>query len=158
MNSHEPTPLKPLDAPTFWLIADQLNARTEAERLRYIQAGFPPGWVKATRQAFKLTPRRLERLLNASMSTLERRQRHLHPLDVVASERLDRVADIATQAVTALGDHAAASRWMVRCQAALGDQAPIQLCETELGARQVRRMLRAMAGVIPNGPVVGVER
>lgn len=133
------------DAPTFWLIADQLNARTEVQRLHYIHAGFPPGWVKATREAFKLSPRRLEQLLNVSMSTLERRQRDLQPLDVVASERLDRLANIAIQATSVLGDRAVASRWIVSRHAALDEQTPIRLCETEIGVRQVRRLLRAMA-------------
>jgi putative toxin-antitoxin system antitoxin component (TIGR02293 family) len=137
--------LNTFEAPTFWLIANQLNARTEAQRLQYIQAGFPPGWVRATREAFKLSPRRLEQLLNVSMSTLERRQRDSQPLDVVASERLDRVANIAIQAAVALGDRAVASRWMVSSHAALGEQTPIRLCETEIGVRQVRRLLKTMA-------------
>jgi len=132
------------DAPTFWLIAHQLNARTEAQRLHYIQAGFPPGWVKATREAFRLSPRRLEQLLNVSTSTLERRQRDSQPLDVVASERLDRLANVAIQAASVLGDYGVASRWMVSSHAALVHQTPIRLCETEIGVRQVRRLLRAM--------------
>lgn len=132
-----------LKATTFWLIADQLNTRTEAERLRYIQAGFPPSWIKAIREAFGLSPQRLQQLLNVSMSTLERRQRQLQPLDVVASERLDRLADIAVQAVSVFGNHAIAGRWMVSRHADLGHQTPIRLCETEIGARQVRRLLRA---------------
>lgn len=134
-------------ATTFWLIAHQLNARTEDQRLHYIRAGFPPGWVRAIREAFSLSPRSLERLLNVSMSTLERRQRQLQPLDLVSSERLDRVATVAVQAAAALGDHATASRWMITRHPALCEQTPIQLCETEIGARQVRRTLRAMTEI-----------
>ena len=145
MDEIDPKHASTLDAPTFWLIANQLNARTEAQRLQYIQVGFPPGWVKATRAAFKLSPRRLEQLLNVSMSTLERRQRDLQPLDMVASERLDRLADVALQAAAVFNDHAMVSRWMVSSHSALGDQTPLRLCETEIGVRQVRRLLQAMA-------------
>ncbi|WP_268796478.1 antitoxin Xre/MbcA/ParS toxin-binding domain-containing protein [Pseudomonas huanghezhanensis] len=129
---------------TFWLIADQLNARTEDERRRYIHAGFPPNWIKAVREAFSLCPQRLSQLLNASTSTLERRQRHQQPLDLVSSERMDRVADIALQASRILGDQRSASQWMMARNPALNDQPPIKLCETEIGARQIRRVLAAM--------------
>ncbi|HEY0289419.1 MAG TPA: antitoxin Xre/MbcA/ParS toxin-binding domain-containing protein [Pseudomonas sp.] len=129
---------------TFWLIADQLNARTEGERLSYIRSGFPPGWVKVTREAFRLDTERLEQLLNASISTLERRQRQQQPLDLVSSERLDRIASIATQAVEVFENPDIARCWMVTRNAALGDQRPIDLCETEIGARQIRRVLSAL--------------
>ena len=85
-------------APSFWLIADQLNARNETERLDYIRSGFPPGWVKVLRNAFRLSNSQLEALLATSVSTLERRQRQQRPLDIVGSERLDRVAALATHA------------------------------------------------------------
>ena len=152
MEKTETVDVNTLEASAFWLIADQLTARTEHQRLRYIQAGFPPGWVKATRAAFKLSSRRLEQLLNVSMSTLERRQRHSQPLDLVTSERLDRVAHIATQAAARFGDHAMASRWMVSRHPALGGQTPIRLCETEIGARQVRRLLRGLAQISAECP------
>lgn len=137
-------------APAFWLIADQLNARTESERLNYIRSGFPPGWVKALRTAFDLSNRQLETLLATSMSTLERRQRAQRPLDVVGSERLDRIAALATHAAQTFEDQDSASRWMITPNRALNDQVPIALCDTEIGARQVRRVLTALehGGVI----------
>jgi putative toxin-antitoxin system antitoxin component (TIGR02293 family) len=139
------TPYAPLnDSADFWLIAQQLRKSTESERLRNIQAGFSSVWVRAVRETFKLSNALLEALFNASMSTLERRQRDGQPLDPVTSERLDRVAMIAMQAVNVFETPELASRWMVTGNMALGDQTPLHLCETEIGARQVRRALAAL--------------
>ena len=38
----------------------------------------------------------------------------------------------------------AAADWMSRANRSLGGQAPIMLCETEIGAKQVRRVLNAL--------------
>jgi putative toxin-antitoxin system antitoxin component (TIGR02293 family) len=131
-------------APSFWLIADQLNARNETERLDYIRSGFPPGWVKVLRNAFRLSNSQLETLLATSVSTLERRQRQQRPLDVVGSERLDRVAALATHAAELFEDQNTARRWMITPNRALNGQTPLALCETEIGARQARRVLSAL--------------
>jgi len=130
--------------PAFWLIADQLDSRNENERLAYIRAGFPPGWVKSIRTAFHLTNSQLETLLNASMSTLERRMRQQRPLDIVSSERIDRVASLASRAMQVFDDHETARHWMMSANRGLNDQTPITLCETDLGATQARRVLAAL--------------
>lgn len=137
-------------APAFWLIADQLNARNENDRLDYIRNGFPPGWVKAVRNAFHLNNAQLESLLATSVSTLERRQRQQRPLDLIGSERLDRVAAIASHAARVFEDQDTARRWMITSNRGLNNQTPLMLCETEIGARQVRRVLAALeyGGVI----------
>ncbi|MDH0747748.1 DUF2384 domain-containing protein [Pseudomonas sp. GD03842] len=132
-------------APAFWLIADQLDTRNETERLAYIRSGFPPGWVKAIRAAFQLSNRQLETLLNASMSTLERRLKQRRPLDVVSSERVDRIASLAMRAAEVFNDQLTAQRWIMTENPALNDQTPLTLCETEIGAMQARRVLAALA-------------
>lgn len=134
----------PQVAPAFWLIADQLHIRNETERLAYIRSGFPPGWVKTVRSAFDLSNDQLEDLLSISLSTLERRQRQQRPLDLVSSERLDRVARLAVQAAEVFEDQQVAQRWMMAANRALNDETPLALCVTEIGARQVHRVLAAL--------------
>ena len=134
----------PEAAPAFWLIADQLHTRNETERLAYIRTGFPPGWVKALRSAFDLSNSQLEDLLSTSVSTLERRQRQQRPLDLVSSERLDRVATLAMQAAEVFEDQQIAQAWLISPNRALNDQTPIALCVTEIGTRQVHRVLASL--------------
>jgi putative toxin-antitoxin system antitoxin component (TIGR02293 family) len=57
------------------------------------------------------------------------------------SDRLFRVARIAVQATEVLGSVEKASRWLHRPNLALGDQAPLKLLDTDIGARQVEEIL-----------------
>lgn len=129
----------------FWLLANQVSQRTESDRLTNIQAGFASGWIRSIREAFKLDNEHLETLLNASTSTLERRQRQQQALDRIASERLDRIAMIATQAMDIFETPELARHWMLTANVALGHQCPLYRCETEIGAMQVRRLLASIA-------------
>ena len=52
--------------------------------------------------------------------------------------------DEATLAIEVFQDKQAALDWLSRPNEALGGQAPGVLCETEDGAKQVRRVLHAM--------------
>ncbi|KPB57227.1 Uncharacterized protein ALO62_01651 [Pseudomonas amygdali pv. myricae] len=95
----------------FWLLAHQVSQRSEAERLANIQAGLAHGWIRAVRDALALGPRQMEALFNASISTLERRQRQKQPLDPVASERLDRLAMIASHILRVKHPSAPVAGW-----------------------------------------------
>lgn len=86
----------------------------------------------------------METLLNASISTLSRRRREQKNLDPIASERLDRIAIISNWAKAIFESEESAVQWMSRPNKALGNALPIMLCETEIGARQVRRTLYAL--------------
>ena len=62
----------------------------------------------------------------------------------MASERLDRIAEITHQAVAVFESEEQAVAWMSRPNDALGVMTPVMLCQTEIGARQVRRVLAAL--------------
>ncbi|KTB87905.1 toxin-antitoxin system antitoxin component, TIGR02293 family protein [Pseudomonas syringae pv. syringae PD2766] len=136
----------------FWLLALQLSQGSEAQRLANIQAGFAPGWVRAMRDAFALGPRQMESLFNLSTSTLERRQRQQQPLNAVASERLDRVAMLASHAMRVFETPERAGHWMITSNVALDAGTPLQACETGIGAAQAHRALATLesAGAVPN--------
>ncbi|WP_016855044.1 antitoxin Xre/MbcA/ParS toxin-binding domain-containing protein [Halomonas smyrnensis] len=56
----------------------------------------------------------------------------------------DRILAVTDLAASVFEDREAAITWMNRPNAALGEQPPVVLCETELGERQVRRLLQAL--------------
>ncbi|WP_223543833.1 antitoxin Xre/MbcA/ParS toxin-binding domain-containing protein [Pseudomonas sp. BF-B-28] len=128
----------------FWRFSAYQQSLTESERLHQIKAGFPVDLIQAFRLAFDLQDRHLEMLLHASMSTLERRRREHKNLDPVASERLDRIAVFSHLAERVFESQVSAAHWMSTPNKALGGIAPIMLCETEIGTKQVRRILRAL--------------
>ena len=128
----------------FWRFSSPRESLTELERLRQIKLGFPADLIQAFRLAFDLQDRQLEMLLNASMSALERRRRAQKNLDPVASERLDRIATVSHLAEAIFETPVTATHWMSTPNKELGGTAPIMLCETEIGAKQVRRVLQAL--------------
>lgn len=131
-------------AAQFWLfIADQTR-RNESERLNNIQAGLPPTLFQALRETFQLQDKQVETLLSMSVSTFHRRRREGKNLDSVASERLDRIATVSHLARKVFEDEPAAINWLSRSNEALGGQSPVMLCGTDIEAKQVRRLLRAM--------------
>ncbi|UBM23552.1 DUF2384 domain-containing protein [Pseudomonas sp. p1(2021b)] len=128
----------------FWGYSQAHDQLTEAQRLVQIRDGLPAKLYQEVKRLFSLPEKQLAALFNASISTLERRVRDNQPLDAVASERLDRIAEITHQAVAVFEGEAPAVAWMSRPNDALGGMAPVMLCETEIGAKQVRRALVAL--------------
>jgi putative toxin-antitoxin system antitoxin component (TIGR02293 family) len=128
----------------FWRFSSHRESLTDAQRLHQIKVGLPADLIQVVRLAFDLQDRQLETLLNASVSTLERRRREQKNLDPVASERVDRIATLSHLAERIVESQAAATQWMSAPNKALGGTAPIMLCETEIGAKQVRRILQAL--------------
>ncbi|WDY59641.1 type II RES/Xre toxin-antitoxin system antitoxin [Pseudomonas sp. PSKL.D1] len=128
----------------FWAFSASRHALNESERLVQIKIGFSAQLFRAVRYTFNLEELSLALLLNASISTLERRVRDHEVLDTVASERLDRIASVSHQAEEVFESRDAAAQWMSAPNKALGGDTPILLCETEIGAKQVRRVLQAL--------------
>jgi len=128
----------------FWDFSSNRNLLKDSERLRQIKEGFSAHLFQAVQVTFDLQERSLETLLNASISTLERRRREQKPLDPVASERLDRIATVSNLAEEVFESREAAANWMSKPNKALDGSTPIMLCETEIGAKQVRRVLQAL--------------
>lgn len=60
------------------------------------------------------------------------------------SARLYRIASVSELAEKVLEDRNAADQWMSKPNQALGNRVPILLCETEIGAKHVRRVLHAL--------------
>lgn len=136
--------LRNLGANEFWAFSSHRHLLNESERLDQIKAGFSAHLFQAVRMTFDLQEQSLVILLNASISTLERRMREHKNLDTVASERLDRIATVSQQAEEVFENRDAAAQWMSKPNKALGGNTPILLCETEIGAKQVRRVLHAL--------------
>ncbi|MBZ9783158.1 MbcA/ParS/Xre antitoxin family protein [Pseudomonas sp. REP124] len=128
----------------FWRFSSPRKSLTELERLQQIKVGFSSDLVQVIRVAFDLQDRHLETLLHGSISTLERRRRAHKNLDSVASERLDRIVTVSHLAEAIFETPLAAAQWMSTPNKVLGGTAPIMLCETEIAAKQVRRVLQAV--------------
>jgi putative toxin-antitoxin system antitoxin component (TIGR02293 family) len=128
----------------FWRFITNQALRNESERLKSIHEGLPLTLFQAVRETFQLQDKQVEALLGVSVSTFHRRRREGKNLDAVASERLDRIAIVSHLSMQVFEDEPAATDWLSHSNEALGGQAPIMLCGTDIEAKQVRRLLHAM--------------
>ncbi len=109
-----------------------------------IRDGFPPAVVEELMRASDLTLKELADALDLSPRSLQRRRRSGR-LARFESDRLYRLARIIALAQHNLGDRKNAARWLKRSNRALGNIAPINAIDTELGARQVENVLGRIA-------------
>lgn len=137
-------PIDPPAAPDFWELAHRQGDLLESERIAAIKQGFAMVWVLAACAEFNLSVMNCAAFLNLSQSTFERRRKDCKPLDTVASERLDRLSVVALLAEEVFEDSLVATQWLSTPNEALGGNTPVMHCETEIGARQVRRVLQAI--------------
>jgi putative toxin-antitoxin system antitoxin component (TIGR02293 family) len=120
------------------------SLRTESDLLTAIREGFPQTVVEEVMHAAGLTLKELATSLDLSPRSLQRRRREGR-LARYESDRLYRLARIVALAKQYLGADETATRWLRRPNRALGGSAPLELIDTELGARAVENVLGRIA-------------
>ncbi len=83
---------------SFWQLAVELGALDEQQRLAAIEQVWSSAWLAALRQNLHLKTADLEPLLALSQATMTRRAHDQAELDLVTSERLDRLMEVASLA------------------------------------------------------------
>lgn len=120
------------------------DLRTESDLRAAIREGFPETVLEEVMHAAGLTLKEVAASLDLSARSLQRRCREgrLGPHE---SDRLYRLARIIALAKQYLGDEATATRWLRRPNRALGGSSPLQVIDTEPGARAVENVLGRIA-------------
>jgi putative toxin-antitoxin system antitoxin component (TIGR02293 family) len=119
-----------------------------AELRTRIKAGLPYSALESVRERLRLSLPEAAMILHTPLRTLARRRRE-RKLQAVESDRLYRLARLAAQAVMVFGTEEKAAAWLRRENRALNNEVPLQLLDTEVGARQVEDVLgRMQFGVI----------
>ena len=75
---------------------------------------------------------------------MARRAREQAELDLVASERLDRLMEVVSLAYAVFEQPASTEAWLKAPHPLLHQASPLQHCRTAIGAGQVRRLLHAL--------------
>jgi putative toxin-antitoxin system antitoxin component (TIGR02293 family) len=130
--------------PSFWQRISELVSLDEQQRLAAIEQGWSSSWLVALRQHLHLKPAELEPLIALSEATMARRCREGSTLDLVASERLDRLMEVISLAYGVFEQPASTEAWLKAPHPLLHQASPLQHCRTAIGAGQVRRLLRAL--------------
>lgn len=107
---------------------------------RSVEAGLPYASLEAVMTRFGFTRAELSAVLRLPSRTMARRRREGR-LDADESDRLLRLARIASEAARILGTADTAAGWLRDENRALGYEIPLDLLRTDVGARQVEQIL-----------------
>jgi putative toxin-antitoxin system antitoxin component (TIGR02293 family) len=111
-----------------------------AELRTRIQEGLPYSALESVRERLHLSLPEAAMILHTPLRTLARRRRE-RKLQAVESDRLYRLARVAAQAIMVFGTDEKAAAWLRRPNRALNNDIPLQLLDTDVGARQVEDVL-----------------
>lgn len=114
--------------------------RTPEELKAWIREGLPFSSLESVMKRFGFSREEVAWALDLPPRTFARRklERRLRPAE---SDRLFRLARIASQATGVLGGEDKAARWLHSPNRALGGNVPLELLDTDLGTRQVEEVL-----------------
>jgi putative toxin-antitoxin system antitoxin component (TIGR02293 family) len=118
----------------------KLEVRSELDLAEAIHRGLPTRAVDAVLASGLLDPQELYELVVPRRTLAHRRERRQR-LTPEQSDRLARVVRVMARAEESLGDEAKAARWLRKPNRALAGRRPIDLLESDIGARMVERLL-----------------
>ena len=131
--------------------ARTLGARVvTSEDLRTsVRRGLPFRTLGVVLDGLRVPREQAARVLGLPLRTLARR-RQAGTLAPDESDRLARLARIAGVARDVFGEQDIAARWLRRPNRALGGEAPIEMLDTDLGARRVEQILGRIEYGVPS--------
>lgn len=126
---------------------EALMLKLVADRHRAIEAireGFPASVIKDAGAYFNVPSNRIRGIVRLPETTAHTLVKRGANIDAAASERIWRLADLATMAQEIFEDEEAAKIWLRTPNRAFRDLAPMDYLDTEPGAMAVRQVLNAI--------------
>jgi len=106
-----------------------------------IRQGLPVDLVVTLQDLLSLTDQKAAGLIDRARSTYARYRNSNETLTSTEAERAVRFAQLLALAAETFGDVQDGADWMRETNYRLGDEAPLEMAHTELGARVVRDLL-----------------
>lgn len=113
---------------------------SEQELIGIVRLGLPLAALVAVMHLLDLSADSISLSLSLPKRTLARRKNQKR-LSAEESDRLLRLARVAAAALQTFGDAGKASDWLQRPNRALGNVTPLSRMDTDVGVRQVERVL-----------------
>jgi len=113
-----------------------------------VREGLPVHTVESLAGCLHVTSATMQRWLSLSKQTYARRRKQGR-LSALESDRVVRYAELLHRAVELLGDIDAAAHWLNTPAVALDGEAPLDHAMTEIGARDVLRLIGRLEHGIP---------
>ena len=122
-----------------------MAVKNPGDLARLVRKGLPANSVTALAQRLHLSNTALSRTLGIPQRTLTRRMSTGALLTATESDRAVRMARVYANAVELLGDARIATQWLGTPNRALGGEVPLDLLDTDTGARMVEDVLGRIA-------------
>lgn len=115
------------------------------EIVTQVRNGLPAAMFEHVASTLGLSVSTLAAKLGIARHAVTRKRGNRAPLSSETSEKLLRVARLRNLGRTLFTTDEAVSEWMSKPDASLGNMAPWELLDTDLGAREVENILRALS-------------
>jgi putative toxin-antitoxin system antitoxin component (TIGR02293 family) len=122
-----------------------LAERPLLEVLAQVRNGLPAAMFEQVASTLGLSASTLAAKLGIARRTVTRKRGNGAPLSSETSEKLLRVARVRNLGRTLFTTDEAVSEWLSKPDVGLDNMAPLDLLDTDLGAREVENLLRALA-------------
>lgn len=114
-------------------------------RIEEINRGASARDLVGAAEVLRVPRERLYDLVGLSTSTAKRKVAKNEKLDPYVTERLMQIGGVEKLAEDVFGDRDRASEWLKTSNISLGNVAPLSMLGTEIGRREVSRILNAIA-------------
>jgi putative toxin-antitoxin system antitoxin component (TIGR02293 family) len=121
------------------------TVRTPDDLTQLVRKGLPSASVSTLASRLDLGNNVLSAKLGIPLRTLTRRISQRSPLTPAESDRTVRMARVVAVAVAMIGNPGIAIQWLQTPNRALGGEAPLDLLDTDTGARLVEDVLGRIA-------------
>lgn len=123
----------------------RIQVKNAGDLASLVRTGLPASSVSALALRLHLGNNVLSRKLGIPQRTLTRRLSKASVLTPAESDRTVRVARIYANAIEMIGDEETAIEWLKTPNRALGGEKPLDLLDTDMGARMVEDVLGRIA-------------
>lgn len=127
------------------LYRDRFLSSPAQAQISEIRKGAPASNLIGAAEALRVPRERIYELVGLSSSTAKRKLTRDETLDPLTTERLIRIGAIEKLAEDTFGDSGLASAWLQADNLGLGNVTPLSMLDTEIGCREVSRVLNAIA-------------
>lgn len=129
-----------------WVVyRDRFLGSSAQAQISEIRKGAPASNLVGVAEALRLPRERVYELVGLSPSTAKRKLAKDEALDSMSTERLTRLGAIEKLAEETFGSTLLASEWLQTVNVGLGHVTPLSMLDTEIGCREVSRVLNAIA-------------
>ena len=119
------------------LIEKMKSAHSPMEIIEYLHSGIPSSAITQLSETLDMSKEQLCRYTGLKTRTLSRRK----ILNVDVAGRLMRVVSVYLTALKVLEDERMALKWLSSPQVAFEGKLPLELLDTDFGAREVEKLL-----------------